>query len=175
MSAVNADRYGPSFDSPGASPPPELGAYACIVHRAVGIQGDGKKGERFAGPIKLLDEQAKFTLTLKKRDDGLIGSSYCAEAKPHGPEPDFYKPGKPVESGFRYYSDLDYWFTCKATYEMQLSPSKMASALRGDDRHMFIGYGHWHMFRLFGGQSFLHTYDDSAGNWYMEEGQCQKM
>jgi hypothetical protein len=171
---ANADRYGPSFAPPGASPP-ELGAYACVVHRTAGIQGDSKTGERFSGAIKLPTEQAAFTLTLKKRSDGLAGSSYCAEAKPHDPEPDFYKPGKASTTGMRYYSDIDYWFTCKAAYELQLSPSKVVAALRGDDPYTFTDEGHWHIFHLFGSGRFMYTYDDAAGNWYMEEGQCQKI
>lgn len=173
-SIANADRYGPSFAPPGSSLP-ELGAYACVVHRTVGFQGDAKTGKRFSGAIKLPAEQATYTLTLKKRSDGLVGSSYCAEAKPHGPEPDFYKPEKAPATSMRYYSDIDHWFTCKATYELQLSASKVTSALRGDDRYTFMDEGLSHVFHLFGGQGFVYTYDDSAGNFYMEEGQCQKI
>jgi len=140
-----------------------------------GVQSDAQAGERFAGAIKLPPEKATFTLTLKKRNDGLAGSSYCAEAKPHGPESDFYKPGKAPETGLRYYSDIDYWFACKATYELQLSPAKVVAALRGDDRYTFMDKFQWQVFHLFGGQGFVYTHDDSAGNFYMEEGQCQKI
>jgi hypothetical protein len=174
-SAVDADTYGPPSDIPGARPPTEsLGAYACIVHRAVGFQGDRDKGERTAGRITLPDEQAHFTLTLKQRADGMAASRYCNEAKPHGPGRD-YQPPKPGEYGMRYYSDLSYWFYCKATYELQLSPAKVRAAMRGDYPYKFRDHSGDANFKFSGGKNFVYTYDDSAGNFYMEEGECQKM
>ena len=49
------------------------------------------------------------------------------------------------------------------------------AAFRGDNLYTFMDKTPFDVFHLFGGLGFVYTYSDSSGNWYMEEGQCQKM
>jgi hypothetical protein len=134
------------------------------VHRSAGIQGDRKHGKRFAGRIQLPEEQARFTMTLKKIDSGLL-RSYCEEAKPAGT----------TGRGLAYHDDLEFWFFCKASYEIELSHSKLTPAMRGDNRNVFMDRGPFNIFHLFSDSSFAFFSTDVGGNWYIEEGECQHM
>ncbi len=166
--AAYAGTYGPPPDIPGWKEVP-LGAYACIVRRTVGIQGDRAVGQRYAGAIELAEDKRTFTLTLTEIERDSAFTKYCANAKPRS-----NSPSTAVPSGMPYSSDLDYWYYCKASYELQLGPSKVTSHMRGDNRSTFMDHGQWKSFH-FGRDWFLFQRDDSAGNFYIEEGECQAM
>jgi hypothetical protein len=160
--SIYAASYGPNFHQ-GVT----TGAYACVVHRAAGLQGDMNKGQRYAGSIKLKDANAHFTLTIKKRTDDAESKS-CASAHP------MPKPNEGFRSGYPYLSDFDNWFTCKTDYVLQMSPTKYKGELRGDDLYAFADKTMWHNFHIFDELNFDYSYNNE-GNLYIEEGECQKM
>mgnify|MGYP003372747558 CR=1 FL=1 len=143
-----------------------VGAYACVVHRTAGIQGKGEA--RRAGAIQLGPAEAAFTLTVKK-----VSSQEkrdIADACQAG------RVGKnrKLVNGL-YTTGFEYWFTCDANYELQMSSTKLQPTLRGDSTYVFLDSGPFARFGLFKDLGFVYAQHDTSGNSYIEEGQCQKM
>ena len=130
-----------------AAAKPDVGAYACVTHRAVGLQG-GEDGPRFAGRIKLPDEEQRFIVKIARTEH----TDDC-------------------KWGERAFDD---WYFCKTSFELTFSKSKAPDTLRGDNLNVFVGsYGN--RFHIFDDLTYVFSYRDLGGNYYLEEGECTAM
>jgi hypothetical protein len=133
---------------------PRLGSYACMADRAVGLQGV-PTGGRYGGRIELPPAEKHFGLTLSRTEIGR--GRKC-------------RPGQPEAAGGDGYHR---WWLCQATTEAAFSGGKYDGPLRGDDLNIFrdrlSGWLH-----LADDLRYLFAYTDFAGNFFLEEGTCER-
>jgi hypothetical protein len=132
------------------------GNYACIAHRTVGLQSDSEKRDRFAGKIQLPVEGERFLLKIAEINNN--DRAWCRTAKP---------------GTLNVEDEYSYWWLCKSASEVTFSQGKYGLPLRGDGLHLFQDrLGGW--FHIIQGLTYIFAYTDFGGNFYLEEGVCQK-
>lgn len=143
-----------SFSAEGSLEP---GSYACIAQRAEGMQGNADPGKRGWGRIEIAPEQERFLVKISKIDEDQ--RRWCSSAS----------VGQLGKEDHRRL-----WWECKASYELTFSQAKYSLPLRGEYLHTFHGSAHgtFHMTVTLTYVFVLADYD--VGNFYLEEGVCQK-
>ncbi len=136
--------------------PVTYGNYICVAHRSVGLQSDPQKRERFAGRIKLSSEEESFLLKIANIEN--TDREWCRTAKP----------------GVLYLdSEFEYWWSCKTKSEATFSKDKYGLPLRSDGTNVFKErLSGW--FHIAQDLKYVFSYTDYGGNYYLEEGVCQK-
>ena len=142
-----------SFSAEGSLQP---GSYACIAQRAEGIQSKADTDKRTWGRIAVAPERF-LVKTAKISEDQ---RRWCSSAS-------VGQPGIEDHRRLRW--------ECKTGYELTFSQGKYSLPLRGDNLHTFHGsaYGTFHMTVTLTYVFVLADYD--VGNFYLEEGVCQKL
>jgi len=140
-----------------AQGPLQPGSYACIAQRVIGMQGKAETNKRTWGRIALAPEQERFLVKTAKINEDQ--RRWCSSAT----------VGK---LGIEDHRRL--WWECKTSYELTFSRGKYSLPLRGDNLHIFHDgiYGTFHM-TVFMTYVFFSA-DFNVGNYYLEEGVCQK-
>jgi hypothetical protein len=136
---------------------PALGGYSCTADRAVGLQGDAAS-ERYGGRIQLRPAERQFSISLRRTEVGQ--GKRCRTGQARAPD-----------SLLRDQYSL--WWFCRATTELSFSAGKYQSSLRGDDLNIFRDrLSGW--FHLADDLRYVFAYTDFAGNFFLEEGTCER-
>lgn len=128
------------------------GTYACVAQRVVGIQGEGSS--RHHGSIKLREEKLSFLLTITKikKEDRMW--CYMDDDPPLKRDP-FY-----------------HWWECESRSKATFSKEKYPLPFRGDGKHVFLESVNG-TFHISIGGKYTFSYNNLAGNFYLEEGICK--
>lgn len=129
--------------------------YACVAQRVVGIQGDGDIGARVHGRINLGDSERAFLFTLVELDEDSRPATCLLPEK--------------ARDNFLFNH-----FQCDMSIEMTFSKGKNQPVLRSADGFHFISSMLGHSFYFFGDFHYVFNYTNHIGDWYLEEGECQK-
>jgi hypothetical protein len=141
-----------------AAAAPTLGGYSCAADRAVGLQGDAASGQRYGGRIQLPPAERHFTISLRRTEVGR--GKRCRAGQADAPE-------SPLGDAYSL------WWFCTAGTELSFSPGKYEPTLRGDDLNIFRDrLSGW--FHLADDLRYLFAYTDFAGNFFLEEGTCER-
>jgi hypothetical protein len=138
-----------------AEEPLQPGSYACIAQRVLGMQGKAETGKRTWGRIALAPEQERFLVKTAKINEDQ--RRWCSSASVG-------------QLGIEDYRRL--WWECKTSYELTFSRGKYSLPLRSDNLYIFHDslYGTFHL----GVTYVFFSADFNVGNYYLEEGVCQK-
>lgn len=135
-----------------AADAPRTGAYHCEAGRAAGIQG---RDERYAGRIELPAAEQRFAAGIRRLPATRPG---CRGASPSRAE---------------RAAGHEAWWRCGAAFELELPGSKYPEPLRSDDGYIFRDrLSGW--FHLADDLRYVFAYTDFAGNYFVEEGACQR-
>ena len=117
------------------------------------LQDDTAGARRYAGRIELRAPERHFGITLGRTEVGQ--GRRC-------------KPGQPPTA-----DEYSRWWFCQARTELTFSAGKYEPSLRGDDFHIFrdrlSGWLH-----LADDLRYVFAYTDFGGNFFLEEGTCQR-
>ena len=131
---------------------PPVGRYACTASAAAGLQG---KGGRYAGRIELPAAEHQFRVQVRRLSAKRPG---CGKADRSG------RTGPGGHEG---------WWQCGAALELELPRAKYAQPLRSDDGYIFLDrLSGW--FHLAEDLRYVFAYTDFAGNYFVEEGACER-
>ena len=121
------------------------GSYACVVHRTVGLQSDATKQERFAGAIKQPVEAERFAHGVRRQKPAC---SLCVTNMTYGGN-----ASPPRRSRFHRAKTA--------------CPCVAMTSIFSES-----GLGGW--LHIIKGLKYTYAYPDYSGNFYLEEGVCQK-
>lgn len=134
----------------------EYGTYACIAQRTVGLQGDSESGHRTYGKIKLSADKEHFLATISRIDDN--DRTWCKTAK--------------VGDGI-VTNEYRFWWYCKTKNQLSFSKSKYPLKFRSDGMHVFRSELD-SVFHIFNEEKYIFYSTSLEGDFYLEEGVCQR-
>lgn len=136
------------------------GVYYCVTDRMTGFQGDAK--HRYAGSISPGPDSRRFVVKISlipplstAPGDTATSTESCRKSI-----------GIPLPP-------FALWWNCDATYKAEFSKDMGVPEMHGDSSAVFRGnfFGEFHIFKDL---SFILVRTDFDGNFYMQEGTCDR-
>jgi hypothetical protein len=138
----------------------EYGTYACITQRLVGHQTSEQDKVRRSGSLRPLTDRFLVIIEKIKREPG-----------------EMCDPTEPITSLHKAPRTYEWWWECdsknKATFSSK-SPS-IKDNFRSDEMNVFLDEVGRSSFWLTDKGEYRLVYDNFGGDYYLEEGVCQRM